>query len=1102
MKKIKITTSQASLLDLNTITENDGALKTSIGRKDIRIAISSPSLSKIKERVFKLIMRQDPEANVKFFEVTGKIVGNVNEHRFDSIKRDIKSLDPTIEVQKSEPSKKLVKITKEQYNRIFATNLINEREVKGGVNRIDKSFKKEFAGKDIKKIKSVSEDENFKIDKPSNAIPKLPKNVGNRKTPIKEGESDIKKETHELINYLYRKSEELSPFWKENGLTYDEICEVLLAKNIIKDKGGKYELSKSLGSPQAAVQALEDELRSLLQGEPQEAEIEEYDNYNYPEGADADPNAPWNEKEPDIREPKVPEKIEFKVLASNYDIAIVQAPDESLYCFNFAFRNKEEFAEYAPVIRRYVGKSEDGPEYDYDTDFDIDSEVISNYVNDNLESLSKGEGMGAWNEGVDIVKIDEPVKREILDMFDKDENIVKALGGINEVDVIDKFKSSIKKNFTPSTEPSTEDPAIRQSRIVAKLGELKAKEDIRVAKEKADKEEEWKTGDVDEEKVFNEDDVKQNLVATLPISDNQAILFSDEDRSWWSDRYKEVNGFRSNLSNEKLIKWVNDTFILKGNKLINRYDPKGEVYEMTGAGSSGAFTGPLGGVVKREMPDVPVVAETVVDETTVADAGNFQYDAPGLANVGRNGEFKKGPKTKAEKSTQYPNGSFVKLDDCTKLNNNKSAQNGGCSTGAVDGVVKQIKTKSSIISPSLNEGVMREALKLQHDKSKNQLIVISDLEGKAASQETFRNKNVLKKAGFVWTGTNWAIDSGKLEIAKTTLTLVNKAEYLIDSLEDVEEAVLDSGADNKSLLKARLDQYISDLANATDEVALSAEIRRYLTFFSKFHNYSFYNKILIYIQRPEATRVGSYKIWQTKFRQVKKGAKAITILAPIINKDKTKNTPTVEKDPITGREFSVNNDIKGFRAVSVFDVSDTEAIDERGEVPETPKWFSDNTPNETADKLFTAISEVANDMGVKVTQTDAKGGEKGYSAGDHINISSDVQGVGKLSTMIHEIAHELMHWKSSSIYYQGDETKYDAAIKELQAESVSYIVLKHYGLPVTHHTTYLALWKANKEKIQKNLEVISKVGEFIIKKIDAEVALEGKSTEQPAVEAK
>ena len=56
------------------------------------------------------------------------------------------------------------------------------------------------------------------------------------------------------------------------------------------------------------------------------------------------------------------------------------------------------------------------------------------------------------------------------------------------------------------------------------------------------------------------------------------------------------------------------------------------------------------------------------------------------------------------------------------------------------------------------------------------------------------------------------------------------------------------------------------------------------------------------------------------------------------------------------------------------------------------------------------------------------------------------------------------------------------------------VVLKHYGLPVSHHTTYLALWKANKDKIQSNLEVISKVSQFIIDKIDEEAKRDKKES--------
>ena len=38
------------------------------------------------------------------------------------------------------------------------------------------------------------------------------------------------------------------------------------------------------------------------------------------------------------------------------------------------------------------------------------------------------------------------------------------------------------------------------------------------------------------------------------------------------------------------------------------------------------------------------------------------------------------------------------FDDCVKYNNNDEAEKGGCSQGAVDGVVKTNKTKGSVIS--------------------------------------------------------------------------------------------------------------------------------------------------------------------------------------------------------------------------------------------------------------------------------------------------------------------------------------------------------------------------------------------------------------------
>jgi hypothetical protein len=57
----------------------------------------------------------------------------------------------------------------------------------------------------------------------------------------------------------------------------------------------------------------------------------------------------------------------------------------------------------------------------------------------------------------------------------------------------------------------------------------------------------------------------------------------------------------------------------------------------------------------------------------------------------------------ATDKTQWAGGAFVEFDDCTKLNNNKEAQKGGCSTGAVDNVVKLKKTSSNVNAPSLGK---------------------------------------------------------------------------------------------------------------------------------------------------------------------------------------------------------------------------------------------------------------------------------------------------------------------------------------------------------------------------------------------------------------
>jgi hypothetical protein len=243
--------------------------------------------------------------------------------------------------------------------------------------------------------------------------------------------------------------------------------------------------------------------------------------------------------------------------------------------------------------------------------------------------------------------------------------------------------------------------------------------------------------------------------------------------------------------------------------------------------------------------------------------------------------------------------------------------------------------------------------------------------------------------------------------------------------------------------------------------------------------------MLIFMQKKDATKVAGYNTWKKQNRGVKKGAKAIWIWFPMtVNSKQETDTAGVDFGAVD--QAAKSRSFTKFSLGKVYDISDTYELNEKGKVPETPKWSADNTPSETADELVERIKEFATGLGINITKDNAKGGEKGFSAGGHINLSSDVEGVGAASTLVHELAHELLHWKEKSPFYMDDADSSSREMKELQAESVSYVVLKHYGLPVTQHPTYLALWKANKEKIMKNLQVIQKCAKYIIDGIDAQ----------------
>src|SRR5882672_11500477 len=95
----------------------------------------------------------------------------------------------------------------------------------------------------------------------------------------------------------------------------------------------------------------------------------------------------------------------------------------------------------------------------------------------------------------------------------------------------------------------------------------------------------------------------------------------------------------------------------------------------------------------------------------------------------------------------------------------------------------------------------------------------------------------------------------------------------------------------------------------------SETLRNYLAAMARFHRYSLHNLILIVSQRPDATRVAGFHTWKQLGRNIKKGAKGIMILAPVVLR-KNKEEATPEEDQ--------GKPAVSFRVVYVFDKIDTE----------------------------------------------------------------------------------------------------------------------------------------------------------------------------------
>ena len=280
-----------------------------------------------------------------------------------------------------------------------------------------------------------------------------------------------------------------------------------------------------------------------------------------------------------------------------------------------------------------------------------------------------------------------------------------------------------------------------------------------------------------------------------------------------------------------------------------------------------------------------------------------------------------------------------------------------------------------------------------------------------------------------------------------------------------------------------LHQITDKLEKGVKDVFQSDKYKQFLNVMAKFPRYSVNNTMLIMMQRPDAQLCQSFTGWKQMGRYVKKGEKGISILAPApykIEREQTKldekGRPVFDVDGEPVKE-KVEVTIRAFKVVKTFDLSQTDGK----ELPTIgPSELVGNI--EGYPKLLQALQEISPvPVSFELIDGDAKGF---YHLEDKkIVVQDGMSEVQTIKTLLHEMAHQKLHDKDN-VPEAKDISRNG---KEVEAESVAYVVCQHYGINTSDYSfSYVAGWSEGKEtpELKASLDKIRQTASEFIYQID------------------
>lgn len=256
---------------------------------------------------------------------------------------------------------------------------------------------------------------------------------------------------------------------------------------------------------------------------------------------------------------------------------------------------------------------------------------------------------------------------------------------------------------------------------------------------------------------------------------------------------------------------------------------------------------------------------------------------------------------------------------------------------------------------------------------------------------------------------------------------------------------------------------------------------------SNFSKYSFINQMMMILQDQNATHVEGFKAWKKYGRYVKKGGKALQIIAPIVVKKQVSSDTLdlLESTTSENEETEIKNVVIGFSRCYVFDISQTDGAP-----------LPDNSINESQQGTISIESATA-----KLIEMVASRGYSFSYASDlgkgilgltnhqahTVQVLDSLQPLQSLSVLAHEVGHMITHADVKRDFSDWKNTLQAKEMRECQAESIALVVLSSLGFDVNNSSfEYITSWTDGQlTHYRKSMNLITKSANEIINYINA-----------------